>query len=333
MAARDIIVVGGSAGAVEAAAAVAAGIPEGLPAAVFVVVHFPENATSVLPRILTRAGPLAAAHAVDGEPIVPGRIYVAPPGFHLLLNADVVRVTRGAKENGHRPAVDPLFRTAARAHGSRVAGVVLTGNLDDGTAGLLRIQAHGGITIVQEPATALYRQMPDSALASLRADYVLPPAEIGALLGRLARGEGEEVPMEQNLNPRAADDDYLTDDAAQQPDGHPSTFTCPECHGALWETADGELVRYRCRVGHAFNPDSLVAEQSEALEAALWAALRALEEHAALCGRMAERAERRGSLTSTTLFRGRASDAEERARLIRRVLHATVAPEATPASA
>jgi two-component system chemotaxis response regulator CheB len=271
---------------------------------------------------------------VDGEPIVPGRIYVAPPGCHLLLNRGEVRLTRGAKENGHRPAVDPLFRTAARAYGAQVAGIVLSGNLDDGTAGLRRIQSHGGATIVQDPATALYRQMPDSALASVRADHVLSASEIGPLIGRLAEGR-EEHRMADELNPRAGDDDYLTEHAAQEPNGRPSTFTCPECHGALWESSDGEMVRYRCRVGHAYNPDSLLAEQDAALEAALWAALRALEEHLSLSSRMAERAELRGNAISSARFRERASDAAHRANVIRRVLHHTPAgpPIAAGASA
>jgi two-component system, chemotaxis family, protein-glutamate methylesterase/glutaminase len=331
MARSTIIVIGGSAGAVEAAASMAAGLPAGIDAAVFVVVHFPETAISVLPRILERAGPLPAAHAEHGEPIVHGRIYVAPPGQHMLLNRGSVVLTRGAKENGHRPAIDPLFRTAARAYGDVVAGVVLSGNLDDGSAGLRRIESFGGTTIVQDPATALYRQMPDSALASVHADHVLSPADIGLLLGRLANAAEGEPDMSNDLNPRAGDDDYLTEQTAQEPNGRPSPFTCPECHGSLWEASDGDGVRFRCRVGHAYNPDSLLAEQDEALEAALWAALRALEEHLSLTNRMAARAEQRGNATSSMLFRERAADAEQRAGVIRRVLHG--APPAPPVAA
>ena len=323
MARCSIVVMGGSAGAVEEAAAVAAGLPEAIEAAIFVVIHFPETAISVLPRILERAGALPAAHAVNGETIVPGRIYVAPPGTHMLLNRGSVVLSRGAKENGHRPAIDPLFRTAARAYGSAVAGVVLSGNLDDGTAGLRRIAACGGVTIVQDPDSAMYRQMPDHAMASVRADHVLSPSDIGPLLGRLAAGAEGAPSMSQDLNPRAGDDDYITEHAAQEPNGRPSPFTCPECHGSLWEASDGDAVRFRCRVGHAFNPDSLLAQQDDALEAALWAALRALEEHAALSNRLAERAQQRGNATSSTLFRSRAAEAEQRADVIRRALYSS----------
>lgn len=321
MTVRDIIVIGGSAGAVEAIRLLAEGLPGNLPAAVFAVVHFPESANSVLPRILERAGPLPAAHATNGQAIEPGRVYVAPPGMHLLLNQGEIVLSRGAKENGHRPAIDPLFRTAARAYGSRVIGVLLSGNLDDGSAGLQRIQAMGGATIVQDPETALYRQMPENALTTTRVDHIVSPAEIGPLLGRLAGRDREEIPMPDDLNPRAGDDDYLSERTQVEPDGIPSTFTCPECHGALWEVPDGELERFRCRVGHAYNPDSLLSEQADALEAALWTGLRALEEHVALSRRMATRAERRGNDRSAVLFRQRAHESEERANIIRRVLH------------
>ena len=181
-----IIVIGASAGGVEAISQVVRELPADVPAAVCVVLHFPASGTSVLPSILARVGSLPAAHAVDGEPIQPGRIYVAPPDRHLIVRQERVELSIGPKENNHRPAVDVMFRTAARSHGPRVIGVVLSGTLDDGTVGLAAIRKQRGIAVVQDPEDALYPGMPRSALENVGGDHVLPVAGIGALLGRLA---------------------------------------------------------------------------------------------------------------------------------------------------
>ena len=185
---RDIVVVGASAGGVEALVDLAASLPADLPAAVLVVLHVPSTRTSVLPHILNQNGPLRAGHASEGEPIERGRIYVAPPDRHLLVRTGHVHLTLGPPENGHRPAVDPLFRSAARAYGSRVIGVVLSGTLDDGTAGMLAIKAHGGLGVVQGPADARYPGMPGSAAAHATVDHVLTAASMGRLLARLSNG-------------------------------------------------------------------------------------------------------------------------------------------------
>lgn len=184
MAGRDIIVVGFSAGGVTALARVVANLPQGLPASILVVHHFPPSSVSALPRILERAGRLPAAHAVHDEPILPGRIYVAPPDRHLLLDQKVV-LARGPRENGHRPAIDPLFRTAAKAYGPRVIGVLLSGTLHDGTAGIMMIKQYGGLAVVQAPGDAMYSGMPSSAIAHALVDYTVPVAEMGQLLVRL----------------------------------------------------------------------------------------------------------------------------------------------------
>jgi two-component system, chemotaxis family, protein-glutamate methylesterase/glutaminase len=185
MAGRDIIVVGFSAGGVESLTRLVSDLPESLPASILVVHHFPASSVSVLPRILQRNGRLQACHAEQGEPILPGRIYVAPPDRHLLVGEGTIDLARGPRENGHRPAIDPLFRTAAKRYGPRVIGVLLSGTLDDGTAGMLMIKRTGGLCVVQSPADALFSGMPVSALVNASVDYAVPIAEMGSLLSRL----------------------------------------------------------------------------------------------------------------------------------------------------
>jgi two-component system, chemotaxis family, protein-glutamate methylesterase/glutaminase len=318
---RDIIVIGGSAGSIESVAEVARGLPPDFPGSVFVVVHFPGSARSSLPRILSRAGPLPVHHARDGEPVESGRIYVAPPDCHLLLSHNNLRLTRGPKENGHRPAIDPLFRTASHSYGPRVVGVVLSGNLNDGTAGLLAIKQRGGVAVVQSLETALYQGMPQSAIDHVAVDHVLSPPAIPLLLAELVRQSVQPwkvVPMPDDPELQQSDEFALTD-RHKQP-GVPSTMTCPECHGTLWEVKDEELVRFRCRVGHAYSDEALLVHQGEQLEAALWTALRALEEHAALGRRLAARANSRGHAHSASAFTEQAMAAEHHASVIRVVL-------------
>ena len=202
MAGHDMVVVGTSSGGVEALMELCGGLPEDLPAAVFVVVHFPEGAPSVLPSILNRAGPLKAVHPEDGDPIENGRIYVAPPGLHLLVERGRVRLVRGPRENLHRPAVDPLFRTAAVAYGPRAVGVVLTGARDDGTAGLLAIKRRGGVAVVQDPDDALFSGMPQSALEYVDVDYCLPleRSRLSWLALPMRRRRKERIPCRTRWN-------------------------------------------------------------------------------------------------------------------------------------
>ena len=242
---HDCIVIGASTGGVEALAALVGKLPANLQAAVFVVVHIPPQATSVLPAILERAGTLPAAHAIDGEPMKTGRIYVAPPDFHLLVERGYVWVMRGPKENRNRPAVDPLFRSAARAYGPRVVGVILTGALNDGTAGLLAIKRRGGIAVVQDPTDAFFPSMPESALEYVDADHCLPLAEIGPVLARLCREQaGEEeaypVPEEMEREENILEMDMPTMESEQRP-GHISVFTCPESETSPGSSPGGSL--------------------------------------------------------------------------------------------
>jgi two-component system chemotaxis response regulator CheB len=325
---HDIIVVGFSAGGLDALARVVAGLPAGLPAAIFVVHHFPPSSVSVLPRILERAGAIPAKHAVHGEPFVPGTIYVAPPDHHLLLAQRVVLVTRGPRENGHRPAIDPLFRTAAKAHGPRIIAVLLSGTLDDGTAGLMMVKQRGGIAVVQDPTDATYSGMPSSALANTAVDHVVPVDRMAELLVDLvdeppASGPEGALPMpsqeEQSPDPAMAGAHDL-----ELVSGPPSGFTCPECGGAVWELQSGELIRYRCHVGHAFTAENMITAQAQTLESALWSAIRSLEEKAELCQRLADRALKRGWRRSSDRFIEVAQEARRGSEAIRQLVHSGV---------
>jgi two-component system, chemotaxis family, protein-glutamate methylesterase/glutaminase len=334
MARRDIVVIGGSAGAIESVSEIVRGLPAGFPAAIFVVVHFPGSVTSALPRILSRAGPLPAVHPENEAPIEPGRIYVAPPDCHLFIEDHNIRLTRGPKENGHRPAIDPLFRSAAHHYGSRVISLLLSGNLSDGTAGLLSIKQRGGIAIVQDPDTALYSGMPRSAIERVPVDHVVPVQAVAPLLVQLT---AETAPsrkdgvMESSGNEHDTLDEVALEDRRTQA-GIPSTMSCPECHGVLWEHRDGNVLAFRCRVGHAFTEEALLSIQSEQLEAALWTALRALEENSALSRRLAARAAHRGHSHSASAFTEHAMDAEHHASTIRSVLSTGVRGKVTAAS-
>jgi two-component system chemotaxis response regulator CheB len=320
---RDIVVIGASAGGVEAVASLIEALPRDLAAAVFVVVHFPPHTTSVLPRIITRRGGMAAVHPEDGTPIELGCVYVAPPDRHLLVEQGHVRLVRGPRENGARPALDPLFRSAARAYGARVIGVVLTGNLDDGTAGLMAVKSAGGVVVVQDPDDALYAGMPSSALRHVQADHVVPLSEIA---GILVRRVGEPVkpkgagPVAQQQN-REVDISEMDRGALERPrDGVPSGYACPECHGALWEVDDDGLLRFRCRVGHAYSFENLLAAQGSSMDAALWAAYRALEERAALTARMGARMQEQGQTSLAERYAEQTHETLQRAELIRCVL-------------
>lgn len=321
---HDIVVIGTSAGGLDALGGLAGGLPADLPAAVFVVMHLPEGAPSVLPRILNRAGQLEAVHPEDGDPVENGRIYVAPPNLHLLLERGTIRLRRGPKENRHRPAVDPLFRTAARAYGSRVVGVVLTGALNDGTAGLLAIKQGGGVSVVQDPEEARFPSMPESALQYVEVDHCLRVDEIAPLLSSLSREPAKEkgvylVPEEMEHESKIAGLDPTVIDSDEHP-GKLSAFSCPECAGPLYEIRDGKLIRFRCRVGHAYTAESMLEEKSEVLENALYLALNTLEESAIMAGRLSLRSRGHGHNHAAGRFEERAREAKEQAAVIRQIL-------------
>ncbi len=324
---HDIIVVGASAGGVEALVKVVSSLPRDLSASLFVVLHLPAESSSSLPTILSRAGRLRAVHPQDCSPIVPRMIYVAPPDHHLMLEHDIVRVVRGPKENRHRPAIDPLFRSAALAYGPRVTGVVLTGALDDGTAGLLAIKRHDGIAIVQDPHEALFAGMPRSALAHVQVDYVLPLVDIGQQLTQLANtpvAEKGVLPMQDDDMAKEVDIVENKSDSAMvssnERAGHPSAFSCPDCGGVLWEMQEGELLRFRCRVGHAYSVGSVIAAQAEEADRALWIALKIIEEQAAMSRRLAGRAREHGHDLLARNFEAKVHEAEQRAMVLQQIL-------------
>ena len=308
---HDIVVVGFSAGGIEPLLRLVGALPADFPGAVFVVHHFPPQSVSALPNIIQRSSPLGAAQAVDGEPIVPGRIYVARPDQHLLLTGGRIRLTNGPREQGHRPAIDPLFRSAARTFGPRVAGVILSGTLDDGTVGLIEIKARGGLALVQLPEEAAYPGMAMSALRNVPVDHVAPARELAAILDRLAREDDREP------DPAVPGTAALRSATAL---GRPSPMVCPECGGVLFEREQDDFLHFRCHIGHAFSEEALFASQSRALEGVLWSAVRALEEKAELSRRLAEQSGHRGLHRAVTQFESAAREAEHGSSILRQSL-------------
>ena len=326
---RDVIVIGGSTGAFEAFKTIAAGMPQDLEASIFVVWHMAPDAGSVLPQILNNAGPLFATDARDGERIESGRIYIARPDHHLIIDDGHARVTRGPKENRFRPAVDPLFRSAAYNYGSRVIGVVLSGGLDDGTSGLWTIKQRGGIAVVQDPKDAEMPSMPESAIREINVDHIVPVDEMPQLLVRLT---GQEVPeltesqMSQIANDKrtglevriAAEVNAL--EAGIMEWGELTPFTCPECHGVLTQFKDVERPRFRCHTGHAFSADSLLADLTQTIEESLWTAIRGVDESIMLLNHIGDHFAEINNGSAAAKFFQKAIEASGRNEIIRRAV-------------
>ena len=323
---RNIIVIGASSGGFAALKKLVADLPADLPASIFVVWHMSPDLRGVLPQVLNRSGKIHAAHAVDGESIAENRIYVAPPDHHLLVEKDRVRVTRGPKENRFRPAVDPLFRSAAYNFGRRVIGVILSGALDDGTAGMWAVKERGGLTMVQHPHDAEVPSMPENALREVEIDYCLPIAEIGGKLAQLCREElVEEVEtvMENDEKTRieikiAAEDNAFESGVMKL--GALTPFTCPECQGVLVALKDGERSRYRCHTGHAFSADTLLAAVTEHVEDSLWSAIRAVEESVMLLNHFGDHFAEDNRKKLAAVYFTKAAEAEQRARSVRKIV-------------
>lgn len=319
-----IVVIGGSFGAIDALKIILADLPADFPAAILIVTHIGAHG-SILPEILGPRSALQVRHAIDGQPILPGRVLLGPADEHLTVVTDghrsYVRLLHGPKENHCRPAIDPLFRTAAAAYGPDAIGVILTGYLDDGTVGLQAIKARGGIAIAQDPAEAPAPDMPSSALRHVPVDRTLGANQIGQALVELTRagtphvvatsGAPDWIDIENRLGGRDCDMDDL------EQIGTRSALTCPECSGALWEIHLGGPARYRCHTGHAFTASVLAELQSDAVEDALWGAIRALHEQERLFDTMREKALQLGNDRSAAEHAARAAQAKAHSQSLR----------------
>lgn len=286
------MVIGSSAGGLEALTKLMAQLPRGFLAPIFLVQHMSADTSGdALLRALKRASALVCERAKHGASFENGHVYLAPPDHHLMIARGKMLVTKGPRENRSRPAIDPLFRSAAVAYRTKVVGVVLTGYLDDGTAGMLAIKRCGGVCVVQDPKDAAYPDMPQNVLNQLEADHVVPLSSMGALLeqllGRKARKD-RAVPADIAIEARIAER-VLSDLPAVEAVGDQVPFNCPNCGGVLWEVAEGRALRYRCHTGHAFTSSVLLAEQSAKIEETLWVALRMFEERRNLLTTMSGR--------------------------------------------
>jgi two-component system, chemotaxis family, protein-glutamate methylesterase/glutaminase len=317
---HDIVVIGGSAGAFEPLRRLLSLLPADLPIQIFITIHIPADFPSLLPELLSQPGGWTVRHPAKREPFQRGVIWAAPPDSHLLVEKSHVSLSAGPRENRHRPAIDVLFRSASRAYDGRVAAVVLSGQLDDGAAGLMAVNMSGGVTIAQDPREASAPEMPSRAIQYAEPDYVLPVEKIAQLLinsanPNLPLPKPSEVPMNKKTDQELAVA-KMEDAPAEEKIGQPSVFACPECHGVLWEIDDGKLMRFRCRVGHAYTADALRVALSETAEDALWVAMRVLEEKAALLRRLANRS----GLVTTEQFREEAAGFDQHAETIRKML-------------
>ncbi len=310
---RSIVVIGASAGGVETLKGVVAGMPSDLPAAVCVVLHTAPTRRSALAHILQRAGRLPCKSASDGDRLEPGEILVAPPDHHLVIEDGLARLSLGPRENGHRPAVDVLFRSAAAAWRDRVVGVVLSGNRDDGSAGLAAIKASGGAAVVQDPEEALYGGMPANALAHVAVDAVVPSALMAQTIVAIVRGEDPP--------PDVGRVQY----AAVRGGGTALTSVCPECGGVLTEHQRAGVPQWECHVGHRYSRRSLADAQGDRVEQALWTSVRMLRDRSALLSRMADQADAHDQTRSARRFRRQADDASQQADLVLEALSGAAA--------
>jgi two-component system chemotaxis response regulator CheB len=315
------IVIGASAGGVEALREVVERLPADLPVPVFVVLHIPPYVASALPEILSRSGPLTAIHPEDGAAIKAGVIYVAPPDLHLLIEGHKIAIKRGPRENRFRPSIDALFRSAAYAYGPQAIGVVLSGALDDGTSGLWTIDRFGGITIVQQPNQARFEDMPRNALAYVQVKHVMPSTEIGSFLGRLVcePSQATEVAVEADEKARMRKEvEIAAEDSAYQKGvmelGRLTPFTCPECHGALVRIAEGKMSRFRCHTGHAYTDSALLEAVMESTGELLWQVIRSYEESLMLLDHMGNHLKEAGDPDRAKIFFDKARELETRSR-------------------
>ncbi|MCP3373621.1 chemotaxis protein CheB [Bradyrhizobium cajani] len=325
---RDIIVIGGSAGATAPLKQILGRLPADLPAAVFIVLHIPAQGIGILSAVASNAGPLPVRQAESGMKIEPGQIYLAAPDHHLLLSGNQVFLGRGPRENMVRPAIDALFRSAALSHGPRVIGVLLSGLLSDGAAGLNAIKRCGGMTVVQDPMDAISDEMPRRAMEATTVDLCVPGATMGDVLSELVREQAGAVlpiPPEIRLEVEIAAGDRIGSDKLLTV-ADPVALTCPGCGGVLSEVKESRPMRFRCQVGHGYTVDALAKEQEGRVDEALRVALRIIEERAELVHRMAADGRRSGRLAVAEMYEARAAEYREYADMIRRVVLQSLDP-------
>ncbi len=325
----DLIMIGGSAGSVEAIRAVLGGLGADLPAAVAIVIHVSPTSRSHLPEVLSRYGVLPVRHPIHGERIENGLVVVAPPDRHLVIEGDRILLGEGPRENGFRPSIDVMFRSAAATGTSRLLAIALSGALDDGAIGALRVKKRGGAVIVQDPHEAAYSGIPRAVLSAVPSvDAVLRAADIASAVHARLGGPGAVAPARSPRPNRDVEAPSATGLEPAPPQAAASTrqrggatgLTCPECHGALWLTEEGDVVRFECRVGHGFTEGALLAAQQNDVEDAMWIAYRALEEMAESCAIAMERAGTRGHDDVVKMYEERRSAAMAKAEIIRRAL-------------
>ncbi|MBV9876195.1 MAG: chemotaxis protein CheB [Verrucomicrobia bacterium] len=303
---RDVVVIGGSSGSIEAFRSLIATIPGDIPAALFVVIHTSATGPYLLPSLLQKDTELEFATVEDKAPVSYGKIYLARPNLNLLLEDNHIRVVFGPKENRMRPAIDALFRSAAWARRNRVTGILLSGGLDDGVAGLWDIRCCGGATMVQDPNSAAFPELIHNALNAMPIDYVAPPEKMSEIIQKLARTRADEtgqIPDEQDRIELENQIEIDSDDhsAKLEQIGRISAYTCPGCGGPLWQLPNGSVDRYRCRVGHAYSVNSLFQACWEASERNLYTALQLLEENARVGNQIIRKAEKIHQLASKEL--------------------------------
>ena len=325
MAKRDIIAIGGSAGSGAVLRRILGELPADFHASLFVATHVPSHSSGYLADMLAGQSGLPVSQALDGQPIERGHVYVAAPDRHLLLINGTIRLGEGPRENLARPAIDPLFRSAALSYGPRAVGVVLTGMLNDGAAGLHAIKAAGGTAIVQHPLDAEADQMPLAALEATEVDHVAAVAELPAVLAAVARsdaGPGLPAPDSLLLEVEIAAGARLGSDRLREV-ADPSALSCPDCQGVLSEVRGTGPLRYRCQIGHAYTADILAA-RTEEVDAAVRIAMRLMEERVTLVVRMAKDARATGRGAVAELYEARAEEYRRYAATLREAAILTI---------
>lgn len=320
---QRIIVIGASTGGFEAIKKIVRDLPEYFETPIFIVWHMSSDIVGIMPQVLNRENKIYAAHAYDKEPIHARRIYVAPPDHHLLIEDGIVRVTHGPKENRFRPAVDPLFRSAASSYGAAVIGVILSGALDDGTAGLWTVKNYGGIAVVQDPLDAEVSSMPENAMREVKVDYCVPISDMADLLVSLSTEPINHTKVMKDEQTRKEIDIAGGGNGMEEGElkfDELTPYTCPECHGVLSRLHNDKIVRYRCHTGHAYTADALMVSISEKIEDSLYSAIRGIDESVMLMNHIGDHYAEINQPKLAAVYFEKAKEADERFNLVRKAV-------------